>query len=435
MGMMIRGCVLTCALAALLSASARAAEPDYKKELTRLNDITGTETRAGALREILDNKDNAKKLIQYALPLAKQDKPEALDYNAAILLGLTAAELKDMKSAEVFFRVCMKQAAKLQSVRMLLESYGGLIELYYSQKKFDDAARVCKELLDLKTDATAPHIVYRAYTTRNGEIDFLEDDNFDSARRLRPTVQQMLIKALAKQGKTEQALQLVDGLIKQQDHWIERQLKGWVLREAGKLGDAASVYEDVIKRVSKDTELERKERDDYEAQYRYELSNLYVDLDKVDKASEQLEYLIKRYPQKAGFYNDLGYIWADHDIKLDEAEKMVRKALELDREERKSSEGYDPKTDRDNGAYLDSLAWVYYKQKKFQKAKELLDKAVEDKNSQHIEIYDHLGDVNLALGNRAAAVAAWRKGLEHVGEGRREQERKSAVERKLEQNQ
>jgi len=51
--------------------------------------------------------------------------------------------------------------------------------------------------------------------------------------------------------------------------------------------------------------------------------------------------------------------------------------------------------------------------------------------SQHIEIYDHLGDVHMALGEKELALEAWRKGLEHVGEGRREMERKSLVQKKI----
>jgi predicted negative regulator of RcsB-dependent stress response len=56
---------------------------------------------------------------------------------------------------------------------------------------------------------------------------------------------------------------------------------------------------------------------------------------------------------------------------------------------------------------------------------------VQDKGSQHIEIYDHLGDIHMALGEREAAVKAWRRGLEVAGPSRREQARKVEVERKL----
>ena len=61
-------------------------------------------------------------------------------------------------------------------------------------------------------------------------------------------------------------------------------------------------------------------------------------------------------------------------------------------------------------------------------------KAVEDKTTQHLEIYDHLGDVLMALNEREAALAAWRKGIEVATDSRRDKERKAAAEKKLEKN-
>ena len=178
--------------------------------------------------------------------------------------------------------------------------------------------------------------------------------------------------------------------------------------------------------------MQAKQKDVYIEKFRYEVSNVYVDLKKIDRATEHLEYLVKKHPDKAGYYNDLGYIWADNDMKLEEAEKLIRKALELDRDTRKKEPNYNPKEDHDSGAYLDSLGWVLYKQKKNQEAKDWLLKAVEDKTSQHIEIFDHLGDVYLALGERDLAIKAWTKGLEHVNDNRRDKERKAVVEKKIE---
>ena len=414
------------------AAWAGADKASPKDQLAALNKLTGNEPLQGALKKILDEPDRAKQLIALAVPLAK-DKKDDLGYNAAFVLGLAAAELKDMKSAEALLRVCMERAAKLQSVRKLLQSYGGLIEIYYDNKQYEDAARVCKDLIDLKTDDGKPRLVYRAAAAgRNGEVDFMEDDSFDSAKRIRPAVYQTLIKAIAKQGKYDQAIKLVDTLLKDQDHWLELHLKSWVLREAGQLEKAAPVLEDVVTRVTRDTDIDKEDRDKYVEMYKYELSNLYVELKQIDRATEQLQFLLKKRPDDPGLNNDLGYIWADHDQKLDEAEKLIRRALELDRARRQKRANFDPKTDHDNGAYLDSLGWVLYKKKQLKEAKDVLKKAVEDKNAQHIEIYDHLGDVHMALGERDAAIAAWEKGLEVVGEGRREMERKAAVTKKLE---
>jgi tetratricopeptide (TPR) repeat protein len=155
----------------------------------------------------------------------------------------------------------------------------------------------------------------------------------------------------------------------------------------------------------------------------------------IDKAAEALQALLAKKPDEPGYYNDLGYIWADHDRNLDEAEKLIRKALDLDRKRREANPLLTPEEKKqENGAYLDSLGWVLFKKKQYKEAKEYLLKAVEDKAAQHIEIYDHLGDVYLILGEREQAISAWRKGLEVVGEGRREAERKASVEKKLKQH-
>jgi tetratricopeptide (TPR) repeat protein len=406
---------------------------DSLQKLKELNKVTGNDALQGSLKLLLDDKEGAKQLVAAALPMAKEKK-EALSYNAALVLALVSADMKDMPKSEVFFRICMDQAAKLQSPRKILQSYGGLIDLYYDNKKYDDSARICQELLELKTDDGKPRIVLTATTTKFGEVDFNEDDAFDAAKRLRPGVHRLLIQAIAKQGKYNEALKLVDRLLKDQDNWQEHQLKASVLHEAGKFDESAKAYEDVIDRITKDKELEPEDKEFWLERTRYTLSNVFLDMGKINLATEQLQQLLAKKPDHPGYNNDLGYIWADNGMNLDEAEKMIRKALELDRKKRQASPKFDPDIDHDNGAYLDSLGWVLFKRGQFEEAKKILLEAVKDKDSQHIEIFDHLGDVHLALKEKAEALAAWRKGLEHVGETRRELERKAIVEKKIDQN-
>jgi tetratricopeptide (TPR) repeat protein len=415
---------------ALFTTRLHAGENSLKNELAELNLLTGTEPMRGALKTLVDDKKHAKEMLAYALPAAKDKK---LSYNAALVLGLVAAELKEMKTAETFLRVCMDKAAKLQSPAKLQQSYGLMIELYYDNKQYADSARVCRELLELNTDDGTDRIVRRTMVDRNGEVDLAEpQEGFKLTEDLRLGVRELYIKATAKQGKYDQAIKMVDNLITASDDWFDRKLKGWVLKEAGKLEDAAKIYEDVIKQVAKDERLNNKQKDKFASDVRYEVSNVYVDLKKIDRASEHLEYLIRKNPDNPAFYNDLGFIWADHNMKLEAAEKLIRKAIDLDRELRKKDKDYDPKTDHDSGAYLDSLGWVLFKLKKNEEAKDWLLKAIEDKSAQHIEIFDHLGDVYLALGERDQAVKAWQRGLEHMTDSRRDLERKASVEKKLE---
>jgi tetratricopeptide (TPR) repeat protein len=411
-------------------SGAHAGEDALQKNLQDLNLLTGSNPRQGALKSLIDDKEHTRKLLEFALPAAKK---KDISYTAALVLGLAAAEMKDMKTAEVYFLVCMDQAAKLQSFEKLSESYVLLIRIYYDYKLYADSGRICKALLELNTDDGQDRIVITTMTNRFGEVEFRDEgqNGFNTAARLRPYVREIYIKAIAKQGKYDQAIKMVDNLLKKKSDWRDQYLKGWVLREAGKLEDAVVSYEDVIKGVARDNRLEQDEKDEFIEQYRYEVSNIYVELKQIDQATGHLEFLLKKHPNNPVYCNDLGYVLADHDMKLDEAEKLIRKAIDLDRERRKKSKNYDPKTDQDSGAFLDSLGWVLHKQKKNEEAKDWLMKALQDKSAQHIEIFDHLGDVHMALGEREAAIRAWQSGLKAVGDNRRDQAIKDAVEKKL----
>ena len=127
----------------------RAGDP-IPKDIDQLNRLTGTEPMTGALKSLQEEPQRTKKLLASALPLAKDlDK---LSFNGAMVLALAAADLKDLKTSEAFFRVCIDQAVKLQSANKLLQAYGPLIDIYFDNTQYDQSARLCKELLELKTD-------------------------------------------------------------------------------------------------------------------------------------------------------------------------------------------------------------------------------------------------------------------------------------------
>src|SRR5262249_51864684 len=152
-------------------------------------------------------------------------------------------------------------------------------------------------------------------------------------------------------------------------------LKAWMANESGQFEEAAKIYEDIFQRVGQDAALDPDDRIEEQKRIRYILSAVYVDLDRVDKATDELKALLAQDPDDPTFNNDLGYIWADHDKNLDEAERMIRKALDEDRKRRKADTGLKAEEDKDNPAYLDSMGWVLFKKKKYQEAKEYLTKA------------------------------------------------------------
>lgn len=389
-------------------------DQDLRGQILKLNDVTGEDPVKGKIEALVRDKDRRKvrRLLATAVDMVRdnKDKELPLNYNALSILARTALRLNDADASETFYRLAARQALELKSGSRLQQAYGGLINVLYFTKKYAECEKICKEFLALPSD----------------------EDTIDRAK---VSVLERLIETYAKEGKFDDAYKLVDALLKAgPDNWMVLELKADVQREQEKYADAAKTYEDVLERIGKDKELKKEERDAFAADVRYHLSNVYLEQNKLDKVTEVLEALIAQDPKNPGYKNDLGYIWADHDMNLDKAEKLIREALELDRKERKAA---DPplaaEDDHDSGAYLDSLGWVLFKKKKYPEAKAALLEAVKDKEGQNIEIYDHLGEVYKALGDKAEAAAAWKKGVETVGKDstKRDRQKKAEVEKKL----
>ena len=155
-------------------------------------------------------------------------------------------------------------------------------------------------------------------------------------------------------------------------------------------------------------------------------------MNKADSAIEVLRKLLAKQPDSSRYNNDLGYVLADNNRELDNAEKMIRKALEEDRKLKSKIPDLPPELSKDSTAYLDSLGWVLFKKKQFQEAKKQLLEATKDqKDGQHVEILDHLADVHVALGEKAEAIAVWKKALAQEVTSTRDKNRKIAIEKKL----
>lgn len=108
----------------------------------------------------------------------------------------------------------------------------------------------------------------------------------------------------------------------------------------------------------------------------------------------QLRLLIKIKPTFAQAYNALGYSFADRNVKLEEANRLIAKALEL-------SPG--------DHYIMDSMGWVQYRLGNLDKAYEYLNKAYNLQNDS--EIAAHLGEVLWKQGKHDEASKIWDEGL------------------------
>jgi tetratricopeptide (TPR) repeat protein len=114
-----------------------------------------------------------------------------------------------------------------------------------------------------------------------------------------------------------------------------------------------------------------------------------------DKAEEQFKKVLAVNPKNAPVLNYYGYMLGDLGIRLDEAEALVQEAL---------------KEDPFNGAYLDSLGWIYFKENKLGASESTLRKAVE-RERHDATIHSHLGDLFAKTGRGDLAAAEWEKSL------------------------
>lgn len=116
-------------------------------------------------------------------------------------------------------------------------------------------------------------------------------------------------------------------------------------------------------------------------------------------------------PEHAATLNYLGYMLADRGERVQESVDLLLRAIEID---------------PNNGAYLDSLGWAYFKLGRLELAETHLQQASEQMAWNSV-IQDHFGDLLSELGRYDDAIVAWEAALA----GDREEIDVSSIERKI----
>lgn len=109
----------------------------------------------------------------------------------------------------------------------------------------------------------------------------------------------------------------------------------------------------------------------------FRLGLTYDRLNQTDRAMQIMEEVIAKDPDHDDALNYLGYTLADKNMDLDRALVLVQQAIRVK---------------PDNGYYLDSLAWVYYRQGKLKLAWLEIKRAVELSGNDPV-IWEHYGDI------------------------------------------
>ena len=163
-------------------------------------------------------------------------------------------------------------------------------------------------------------------------------------------------------------------------------------REAKQIQQAVATFEEALHEAELDQDTEIVNAKFY---FNYgataEQAGLY------EKAADLLRKSIALDPANAAeAYNYLGYMWADHNMYMDEAEDMIKRALQIE---------------PDNGSFLDSLGWVEFRKGRFDQALADLLRAAKNMDHEDAVVFEHIGDVYLKLNRVPQALEAWQKAL------------------------
>jgi len=120
---------------------------------------------------------------------------------------------------------------------------------------------------------------------------------------------------------------------------------------------------------------------------RFQLASLLETENKMGESEKEFDALLARDPNDAAALNYLGYSLADRGLELPKAVDLVGRAVKID---------------PNNGAYVDSLGWAYFKEGRSTEAASALERAVSLIPNDET-IWEHLGEAEAARGDWPAA--------------------------------
>jgi tetratricopeptide (TPR) repeat protein len=165
------------------------------------------------------------------------------------------------------------------------------------------------------------------------------------------------------------------------------------------LYDKAHKFDDAGKALDAAEKLSAN--DDEKKDVWFERGVVYEHMKKIDLSEAEFRRVLKVDPDNAEALNYIGYVLADRNMRLPESLELITKALELMPE---------------NGAFLDSLGWVYFRMGRLPEAEENLRRAV-IKTPSDPTVHDHIAQVLMAESKVQEAIQQWQTSLKNWDAG------------------
>jgi tetratricopeptide (TPR) repeat protein len=337
-------------------------EPAYLGMAATLEAKGDTAQAIAVLRKVLQevNKANrearqrlvrlllTQKAYEPALALLREAVEESPDdVEAQLRIGLIYGELKDYVKAVEQIKLVL--ALRPQELRVR----DHLAYLYEEMKDFDKAIAEYRTILkaDERYSDAHLHLGYLLYRLKRNDEAL---PHFQQVIALNPKM-------------TEAYL-----------------LLGLTLLQALRQEEAVAVFREGLQRNPGSADLH------------FNLGTAYDKMGRFDELVHEMEEAIRLDPKHADALNYLGYSYAERDMRLEEGVLLIQRALAVKPQ---------------NGYYLDSLAWAYYKMGRFQEALEEMKRAIAVVPDDPVFL-EHLGEIYLTQNLRGEAREAWLRSLE-----------------------
>jgi len=261
--------------------------------------------------------------------------------------------------------------------------------LYRSMEQYPQAIDVYKQIAEIEPDSAARASAEIVETYRVAK-DFPKAEAEAAAAVKKYPDDRVVLSVhaslLADLGKTDQAIaetkKLMDG---------KNDREAYV--SLAQIYEKAKNFTEMAKMLDSAENLSKSDED--KQNILFMRGAMYERMKNYPSAEAEFRKLLAMNPDHAGALNYLGYMLADRNTKLDEAHSMIKKALDLE---------------PNNGAYLDSLGWVLYRENKLSEAEEQLRRAIESMG-RDATVHDHLGDVYFREGKIREAISQWQISL------------------------
>jgi tetratricopeptide (TPR) repeat protein len=242
----------------------------------------------------------------------------------------------------------------------------------------------------LKPDFPLAHVAL-AEAYDNAKRYDLELQAFDRIPETSPlwlSVQIQKAFALNSLDRVDESKTLLDSLVAKNPKDVRPlDALGNIMRSHERYGEARDAYSRAIALIPKPT------KDNWALYYSRGVSN--ERLKDWPAAEADLKKALALSPEESVVLNYLGYSWVDQGMHLKTAMDYIRKAVKL-----KPEDGY----------YVDSLGWAYFRLGNLSAAVEQLERAVELRPDDPV-INDHLGDAYWRVGRKLEAKYQWQQSL------------------------